>query len=101
MATYLRLYPKPYIQVPEDVANYVAFHVDPGMTTRDVEALVSNAEADEQIVLPVVLSDLMFPVSFGFRKCDWSAWMVHPLDDYESEVEAHSQHGGNSEHDQS
>lgn len=100
MATYLRLYPKPYTHVPEDGANYVAFHVDPGMSTKDVEALVSNAEADEQIVLPVVLQDLMFPVPLGFRKCDWSAWMVHPLDDYESEVGTHSSHDGNHEHDQ-
>lgn len=99
MATYLRLYPKPFLLTPEDVPNYVAYHVDPGMTTDQVEAIVRNAEWDEQIVLPVVLSDLAFPVPLGFRKCDWSGWMVHPLGDYESDVESSSLPGAISEHD--
>lgn len=100
MATYLRLYPKPFPLMPTEVPNYVAFHVDPGMTTEAVEALVAEADAEEQIVLPVVLPDLAFPVKFGFRKCDWAAWMVHPLGDYESEVEVHSPLDENPKHDQ-
>lgn len=92
MATYLRLFPKPYPLTPPDVADYKAFHVDPGMTTSEVEATVRDAEWDEQIVLPVVLPDLAFPVSFGFRKCDWSGWLVHPLDDYESDLAGRATH---------
>lgn len=85
MATYLRLFPKPFVVSAPENADYKAFHVDPGMNTEDVEKLISDASFDEQIVLKVVLPDLAFPVPFGFRKCDWSAWMVHGLPDQEGQ----------------
>lgn len=86
MATYLRLLPKPYTLTSGEVADYKVFHVDPSRSTEDVSEQIESAEWDEQIVLKVVLPDLAFPVPMGFRKCDWSAWMVHPLSDHEGDV---------------
>lgn len=88
MATYLGLYPKPYVLSPKNSAVPEAkyFHIDPGMTTEEVEKKVTEAAWDEQIVLRIVLTDLPFPVPMGFRKADWSAWVVHPLPDHEVDV---------------
>lgn len=79
MASYLRLFPKPYVFTPEGAVDYKAFHVDPSRSFEDVFQQIEAAGVDDEIVLKVVLPDLAFPVPFGFRKCDWSAWMVHPL----------------------
>lgn len=84
MATYLRLFPKPYVRTEPNIADYKAFHINPGQTFEEIEELVSQAAYDEEVQLKVVLPDLGFPVPFGFRKCDWSAWMLHPLPDHES-----------------
>ncbi|RSZ65653.1 hypothetical protein EAH68_02585 [Corynebacterium hylobatis] len=81
VATFLRLFLKPYNVVGPKGIDYKAFHIDPGMTTEKVEQMIADAAWDEEIVLRVVLRDLPFPVPFGFRKCDWSGWMVHPLPD--------------------
>ncbi|MGP9619873.1 hypothetical protein [Corynebacterium sp. AOP34-BR1-29] len=79
MAVYLRLFPKPYIHMPKDEADYRAFYVDPSRSFEDVREQIESADADDEIVVKVMLPDLAFPVPFGFRKADWSAWMVHPL----------------------
>lgn len=88
MATYLVLYPKPFMpfMVDGETRDAKYFHIDPGMETEQVARIVEEAAWDEQIVLKVVLVDLPFPVPMGFRKCDWSAWMVHPLSDHEGDV---------------
>ncbi|HAT1303641.1 hypothetical protein [Corynebacterium striatum] len=87
MATYLRLFPKPYIHVPDGYVDYKVFHVDPQLEADEVIEKIETADWEEQIVLNVVLPDLVFPVPMGFRKCDWSAWMVHELEDLEEEVQ--------------
>lgn len=79
MAVYLRLFPKPYIHMPKDEADYRAFYVDPSRSFEDVRDQIESAGPDDEIVVKVMLPDLAFPVPFGFRKADWSAWMVHPL----------------------
>lgn len=87
LATYLRLFPKPYIHVPDGYVDYKVFHVDPRLEADEVIEKIETADWEEQIVLNVVLPDLVFPVPMGFRKCDWSAWMVHELEDLEEEVQ--------------
>ena len=83
MALYLRLFPKPYILTAKDEADYKSLRLDPTSALDDVRELIEQAAPDEEIVVKTVLSDLAFPVPFGFRKSDWSAWMVHPLPDDE------------------
>lgn len=79
MAIYLRLYPKPYVTPEADNADYKALYIDPSRTLEDVLEQIESAGPDDEIVLRVVLPDLAFPVPFGFRKRDWSAWLLHPL----------------------
>ncbi|MGP5931719.1 hypothetical protein [Corynebacterium glyciniphilum] len=84
MAVYLRLFPKPYVHTPKGEADYAAFYVDPARSFEDVKEQIESAGPDDEIVLKVALRDLAFPVPFGFRKSDWSAWMVHPLPEDEA-----------------
>lgn len=79
MATFLRLYPKPYTLPKSNEVDFKSFYIDPGMSTEQVEQRLINAAEDEEIVLRIVLRDLPFPVPLGFRKRDWSAWMVHEM----------------------
>lgn len=86
MNVYLRLYPKPFVFLPEGMANYQAFRLDPSADFDEVLAMLDEAGEDDENRLRVVLPDLAFPVPFRFRKRDWSAWVLHhlPGDEFDS-----------------
>ena len=81
MALVLRLFLKPYNIVGPQNYDYKAYQIDPRLTAEEAEKMLTDAAWDEESVMSVVLRDLPFPVPFGFRKCDWSGWMIHPLPD--------------------